>query len=254
MKDFINPQIVGVISGLSTAQMTVISRFSHTLIYKIDGESAYYFKDKTIRFTKDTVLYIPEGESYSFRKISNDDSPYCLINFHLDTNEKLSPKLFSAKNIENILLVFKKMEKIWRLSDKNDQIKKYKNLSLFYTIVSSLLESEQAFYVSPDQKQKIDSAIDYLEKHLFDCDLKISDLNEICGLTAPTLNKIFIARFGVSPKKYVIRQRLMQAKTIIENGEYESINQVALSVGYDDALYFSKLFKSVYGYPPSKLN
>ena len=39
MKDFINPQIVGVISGLSTAQMTVTNRFSHTLIYKIDGEA-----------------------------------------------------------------------------------------------------------------------------------------------------------------------------------------------------------------------
>ena len=64
---------------------------------------------------------------------------------------------------------------------------------------------------------------------------------------------IFAAHFGISPQAYVINKRLTQAKTIIENGDYDNLYDVALAVGYEDALYFSRVFKRKYGVAPSRV-
>ena len=59
---------------------------------------------------------------------------------------------------------------------------------------------------------------------------------------------------GLNPKEYVVEKRLSHAKVIIESGEMDTVKQLALSVGYDDPLYFSKAFKMKYGVSPAKMN
>ena len=44
-----------------------------------------------------------------------------------------------------------------------------------------------------------------------------------------------------------------KAKTLIEDGAFDSISKVAMSVGYEDALYFSRAFKERYGISPSNM-
>ena len=52
--------------------------------------------------------------------------------------------------------------------------------------------------------------------------------------------------------EYIINKRMSRAQSIITSGEYNSINEVALSVGYSDALYFSRVFSKKFGICPSK--
>ena len=118
-------------------------------------------------------------------------------------------------------------------------------------MLANLAALQQSEYVTGSKKDLILPAVDYLEKHIFDPELKASELPALCGMSAPTFRKIFCARFGASPRKYIISQRLTQAKIILESGEYKNISEVAFAVGYDDPLYFSKHFKSVYGTAPS---
>ena len=76
----------------------------------------------------------------------------------------------------------------------------------------------------------------------------------MCNISDTYFRKIFISVYGVSPKGYVQNKRLVQAKNILDSGEYTHIYEVAHSVGFVDALYFCKLFKNTYGYFPSKKN
>ena len=62
-----------------------------------------------------------------------------------------------------------------------------------------------------------------------------------------------IVRGNSTVQARIVRARLTKAKTIIESGEYSTLNEVAYSVGYDDPLYFSRLFKMHFGIAPSKL-
>ena len=245
-----DPQIVGVISGNSTSEANIVSRPSHTLIYKVDGESVYFLSGRSLRLSAGTILYIPENESYSFKKTSDGDSLYRLINFHAKI-ENAEPRLFTLNATENASAIFKQMEKLWRFD--SGLAGEYEMFSQFYKLLSILCHSQQTEYTTAKQKESIEPAMEFLQGHLFDSDLKISSLPSMCGMSAPTFRRIFVSRFGTSPRKYVIRQRLLQAKIILESGEYKNISEVAHSVGYDDPLYFSKHFKEFYGVSPSNL-
>ena len=56
---------------------------------------------------------------------------------------------------------------------------------------------------------------------------------------------------GVTPKQYIQNKQLSRARDILNGDDCTSIHAVALSVGYDDALYFSRVFRAKYGQSPT---
>ena len=48
--------------------------------------------------------------------------------------------------------------------------------------------------------------------------------------------------------------RMYHAKQMIDSGDFNTIKEVAQTVGYNDPLYFSKVFKKIYGLSPSDMN
>ena len=248
---FSDIEIVGVVRGNSTAKATMTNRESSTFIYKESGESVYHLRGKDVHLSKGTVLFIPEKESYSFEKTSEGESVYCLINFHSRTELIEKPMLFSCESAEYVGHIFNQLQTQWHLSYNNAEC--FELVSLFYHLVSVLLQSQDMAYHTASQKAKLEPAIAYLENNLYDHKLTVSKLAELCGISEVSFRNMFFDRFKESPKKYIVRCRLTKAKNIIESGEYGSIGEVAEIVGYQDALYFSKHFKSYFGFPPSKI-
>lgn len=246
---FKNVEIIGVVSGNSTDRAKISSRPSHTFVYKTSGESLYQFGDKQLRHKAGSLLFIPEGESYSFGKVC-PDSTHRLVNFHADCIDKPLPQLINLLDPESVSLILRQMEKSWLF--EQGTYGNYERLSMFYRLLALLVHALSPDYAPTERKELITPAINYLDEHIFDVDLKAAVLSDLCGMTGPTFRKIFSSKFGVSPKKYIINQRMLQAKTILESGEFKNVSEVAYAVGFDDPLYFSKLFKSFYGSPPSK--
>ena len=242
-------EIVSLNFAASTVAARIENRFSHAFIYKEDGESFYDFGDKQFAFAAGNVLYIPEGSSYSFRKVSEGDSHHRLLNFHAEGLPFEEPKIFAINNCDAVVLTLRQLEHCWRFG--SDVSSKYEVLSLFYRLISLILKSEEGEYTTSEKKELIAPAIKHLEENLFSTELKISDLYRLCEMSAPTFRHIFMSKFGTSPKSYVINQRIARARTILRSGEYQSIAEVAAAVGYKDPLYFSKHFRELTGSPPS---
>ena len=117
---------MGVISGLSTKNATMTNRHSHTFIYKIDGESLYLLRGKEVHLSPKTLLFIPENETYSFRKISKGDSRYCLINFHADIKTETVPTLFENLADDNPFRTLIRIRTMDENEIKNRNYKCYK--------------------------------------------------------------------------------------------------------------------------------
>lgn len=249
VEKFKNPEIIGTISALSSEKSIFKGRFAHALLYKIDGESVYTFDREEIRVGGGTVLYIPQGESYTVQKTSAGESRYCLVNFYMEPGD-FQPKLFVPPLGETVFHSFRQIEHSQRFGG---DAREAESLAAFYQLLALLIKLEQKPYTTDGQKHKIDPAIRYLEEHLFDRELKIAALPELCSLSAPSFRRIFMSRFGTTPKKYLQQQRLQAAKLMLEGGEYDDIATVAQSVGFEDPLHFSKSFKAFYGAPPSKV-
>jgi AraC-like DNA-binding protein len=60
---------------------------------------------------------------------------------------------------------------------------------------------------------------------------------------------LFRKSIGVPLHKYITQVRLKEARRLLKYSS-ESISQIAYSVGYDDPLYFSRIFKRYYGVSP----
>ena len=66
------------------------------------------------------------------------------------------------------------------------------------------------------------------------------------------LRKLFKKEVGVTPLEYLTRVRMKKAETMLSamSNDY-SVAEVARLCGYDDALYFSRVFKKSLGCAPS---
>ena len=100
----------------------------------------------------------------------------------------------------------------------------------------------------------IEPGVEYLKAHIHDISLKTEKLHLLSGISDTYFRKIFKSEFNMTPREYVLTRRLSDAKAIIESGDYDSISELSESVGYKDALYFSKAFKSFYGFAPSYID
>ena len=56
---------------------------------------------------------------------------------------------------------------------------------------------------------------------------------------------------NIPPMQYIVSLRIAAAKGYLENSN-KNINEIASIVGYENALYFSRLFKKYTGYSPSE--
>lgn len=84
------------------------------------------------------------------------------------------------------------------------------------------------------------------------------DLNLMFGLETQYnpnyLKKLFKKEVGISPQQFLINLRISHAKKLLTDKQEEhlAISQVAYNCGYDDALYFSRVFKSATGFSPKE--
>ena len=56
---------------------------------------------------------------------------------------------------------------------------------------------------------------------------------------------------GVTPMHYILALRIANAQSLLENTDY-TVAEISRLVGYEDQLYFSRLFKKQNGLSPSQ--
>lgn len=56
---------------------------------------------------------------------------------------------------------------------------------------------------------------------------------------------------GLTPNQYLQEARLLEAKSLLDEGKYTTVKAVSLSVGFKNSSYFSRLFKERFGVSPT---
>lgn len=79
--------------------------------------------------------------------------------------------------------------------------------------------------------------------------LTISEMAKSVGLNKNYFSAFFKENMGVTPQQYIIKFRINKACELMENRGL-TISDISRSVGYDDTLGFSKIFKKEKGVSP----
>lgn len=107
-------------------------------------------------------------------------------------------------------------------------------------------------FESVNRKYVVEQIVNYFEDHYAE-KISLDQIAENMYLSPFYISKIFKSETGDTPIRHLIDIRLERAMELLREGFPGSIQEVAQQVGYEDAYYFSKLFKKRYGVPPSQV-
>ncbi len=93
-----------------------------------------------------------------------------------------------------------------------------------------------------------DGVRDYIEKNIHG-KLAVADVARSFRVTPNHLSTVFKRSTGTGFNEYVARAKVERAKDLLRRGK-RRLFEVALDLGYDDAFYFSKVFKRFAGCSP----
>lgn len=93
----------------------------------------------------------------------------------------------------------------------------------------------------------VEYAVNYLQANY--ANAKVNDLALQIGINRSYLTSIFRKQMGISPQEYLMQYRMDKAQDLLLETDI-SVQEIALRVGYENALTFSKIFKSYYGLSP----
>ena len=97
--------------------------------------------------------------------------------------------------------------------------------------------------------QKVNSAI---EAQINNTEFGVNELCQSVGLSRSQLFRKLKALTDKSIVAYLRSARLHKAREILKRGDL-NISEVAFAVGFNDPLYFSRVFSVEFGFPPSEL-
>ncbi len=100
-------------------------------------------------------------------------------------------------------------------------------------------------------RESIQQVLDYIEDHLGES-LSSEVLAEKACLSLSRFHRVFRKETGATPQKFIERLRLTKAYDIITQGQ-GSVQNLAVSLGYNDYETFSRAFKRLHHYSPDDL-
>jgi AraC-like DNA-binding protein len=92
---------------------------------------------------------------------------------------------------------------------------------------------------------------DLVQAYAFE-NTSLKKIYEETHLSPAYAKTLFRKAFGVTPVEYRIQLRLRRSRELLTSSQL-NVSQTAFAVGFNDPLYFSKLFHQTYGMPPSRL-
>ena len=98
---------------------------------------------------------------------------------------------------------------------------------------------------------KLKGAIEYINSNLASPALSVKDVAKKIGVSEVYLRRIFNSSLGLSPKEYILKNRIDMAKELIEGGFY-SVFECSMLSGFSDPKYFATAFKRLVGISPSR--
>ncbi len=140
------------------------------------------------------------------------------------------------------------LEKIYRLSGNqgSDMVKMTGQLYITLGILmekADLTASPQSTFDVYVTKAKNFIA------HNYTLDIGVESVSDFVGVSRATLYRAFMEREGCPPVKYLTEFRISRACKLLKETELP-VSAVARSVGYNDNLYFSRMFHKTTGVSP----
>ena len=106
-------------------------------------------------------------------------------------------------------------------------------------------------YSSYDHYKKIKPAVDTILEGFLQEDITVESLAEKCNMSQSYFKRLFKEKYGIPPKKYMIRLKIDHACDLLRLKRY-TVTQIAEICNFSDVYFFSRQFKEYVGITPTQ--
>lgn len=225
----------------------VKGRLSYGLTYFYKGFLEYSDSTTTISIRPNSVLWLPKGQTYKFRTVTQDDIGFVALSFMATGGD----------------LPFRML----KLPDDNKEIP-----SLFYEILTLATRKESGhklavkskitwliyklfcLYADASISQTANSAdlkesISYIHGHL-DEKITLAQLSSVSGYSQSYYRRRFQQEYGMPPVRYINLKRVEKAKKLLLSSLHTK-GEIAQICGFENQQFFARVFKKYTGKTPS---
>lgn len=214
-------------------------------IYQIGNEFIRVKKGDCAFFQKETFrnYHAEKGSEWHFIAI-----PFSII-YHTDDTEKHldSIQTFFHNAPSTIQNLFKKALHLW-----NGKSIGYSLIcrTIVQEILYEMIKLTKISNIGINQYGIIEDAQTYIQNHMTE-KIIMDDLIEKYPLSPAQFRRLFKQYTGFSPNQYYNHIRVQYAKELLLSKVY-TVAEVSDVLGFNNAFYFSSIFKKIMGYPPSE--
>ena len=229
---------------------TQFSYPNHRIYYITDGEAYLSLIEKDITLKKDHMYLLP---AFLMEKaICENTMAHHYLHFQFDSllNTTLlnyiHPKLeVLVNNHQEIINLYNIAKSNYQQESTDSQLQAQGALQF---LLAPFFENTQ---VTPDpDTERFSEVINYINNNITKS-ISNKTLANIMGLSEVYFSNFFSETFKIPPQKYIIKKRLELAQSLLINTD-KKIKEIAREVGYDNEMYFSRLFKSKINLTPGE--
>lgn len=222
----------------------------YSLHYVLSGRGYVEVDGKVIAVEAGQSFLIFPVEQYYYYPDERDPWEYVWIDFYGSQVEHLlsftdfrkdSPVVTPSEKVQEFFDV--------KVDDANHIRKKEQETAKLHFLLTCFFRDRVV--LAPDRKKEyLKVANEYISNSYWRSDFGIADVSDAMHIDRTYLYRLFKEEYGVSPLTYLTKYRIEKACELLRETTME-IQIIAASVGYEDALYFSKKFRKVKGTSPS---
>lgn len=236
----------------------------HELICCIGGSADYLFGQERIHTSHGDILSIPAGLSHSVVIPENPAEPYRRYVLWLSQEYlQILQTMFLGESLPSSseACLFPSGAAAWEhLAEYFHRCIQESERRLFRWDAAVFgIATELSVHLArlwqgmqgdeQDKPELLDQITRYVENHLSER-ITLADAASRFWVSQSTVSQLFRRRVGVSFYRYVTLRRLSESKVLIKSGI--PMEQVSISVGFQDYSSFYRAFKAEYGLSPAQ--
>ena len=234
-------------------------RVDYQLIYISAGKAHFHFDNKdneTIITAGNMILFRPK-ELQKYEYYGNDKTEVYWVHFTGGDVKNILRKYGIKDNMRTFFVgtsleyerIFKRMiSELQRCQEDYEEILTLLMRHLLISIHRDLLKERKLSDIYLDNE--MDMAAQYFNDN-YNADINIEKYAQSRGMSISWFIRNFKKYTGTTPMQYIVSTRIANAQLLLETTQY-SISEIASIVGYDNPLYFSRLFHKQKGFSPSE--
>lgn len=222
-------------------------RKSYMIHYVTEGKGIFTTNGKTYQLKKGDAFLMCPGEQIYYE--ADKKNPWCYawigmqgvkVESYLKKTAFANSPIIHYSKDDQLSLLYIKLQKAYSSDSRSRELLVN---SVLYEILHFLINSVPNEKSDKDHNEKI-----YLNKIISYCainidkQIKVSELAQYLGLDRSYLTRLFKSEMKISLKDYILKSKIDEANDLLKNTDLP-INVISRSVGFDDPLYFSRIYK-----------